>query len=94
MNEEQRIQEEIMKMREQNPNLSVVDVADRFGKSYFWAYSRMNPRYMSQWVRGQLKGMCGIKHCVPFKTSEFTGNYYCERCRESVAKEHFRRGKA
>lgn len=54
MNQEQKIQKEIQGLYKKNPNYKTIDVAKHFGKSYFWAHSRTNPRYMTKKVRDML----------------------------------------
>ena len=45
MLDENYVKTEIEKMRRKNPNLTVIEVANRFGRSYSWAFNRMNPKY-------------------------------------------------
>lgn len=62
MNQEQKIQKEIQGLYKKNPNYKTIDVAKRFNKSYFWAYSRTNPRYMTKKVRDMV--LASIKEKV------------------------------
>jgi hypothetical protein len=88
MMNEQQIQDEIKKMRAKGR--SIAEIANRFGKSYRWAYDRINLDYLSPRIRSQLNDVCDPKFRMDFVTSEKTGNSYCTRCKRTVNGSHFK----
>jgi hypothetical protein len=93
MNREQEIQLEMAKLKKEHPDWKTMDFAAHFKQSYFWAYSRLNYRYMTRKIKDALKGMCDKKYCVPYEVSEFSGTYFCSRCRNTVRQDHFKKRK-
>ena len=86
---ERDIHAEIERMRSKRPNLHPSDVARRFGKSIFWARSRLYRAEMPKKVKTQLDNMCDIRYCMPDKNTLMGGLYFCTSCMEYVDKGHF-----